>query len=76
MKQLEVQNVMNTTSKNYKKKPSLINIHLNARLKSCLTLQPVLRGEDGNLHFAVPSMNRLNQTESASFFNLSFWTFI
>jgi hypothetical protein len=27
----------------------------------------VLGGVDGNLHFPVPSMNRLNQTEPATF---------
>jgi hypothetical protein len=35
-------------------------------------LQPVLGGMDGNLHFPVPSMNRLNQTEPSTFSVLSF----
>jgi hypothetical protein len=30
---------------------------------------------DGNLHFPVPSMNRLNQTEPATFSILYCWTF-
>jgi hypothetical protein len=29
-----------------------------------------------SLHFTVPSMNRLNQTESATFSVLPFWTFL
>jgi hypothetical protein len=36
---------------------------------------PVLRGVDGNLHFPVPSMNRLNQTEPATFSILLCWAF-
>jgi hypothetical protein len=30
-------------------------------------LKPVLGGINGNLRFPVPSMNRLNQTEPATF---------
>jgi hypothetical protein len=33
------------------------------------------RGVCGNLHFPVPSMNSLNQTEPVSFSILSFWAF-
>jgi hypothetical protein len=32
-------------------------------------------GEDGNLHFPVPSMKRLNQTEPATFSILPCWAF-
>jgi hypothetical protein len=32
-----------------------------------ILLTPVLGGVDGNLYFLVPSMNRLNQTEPATF---------
>jgi hypothetical protein len=32
-------------------------------------------GVDGSLHLTVPSMNRLNQTEPATFSILSFWAF-
>jgi hypothetical protein len=35
----------------------------------------VLVGVDGNLHFPVPTMNRLNQTEPATFSILPWWTF-
>jgi hypothetical protein len=35
----------------------------------------VLGGVDGNLHFPVPSMNRLNQTEPATFLILPCWAF-
>jgi hypothetical protein len=38
-------------------------------------LKPVLVGVDGNLHFQVPSMNRLNQTEPATFSILPCWAF-
>jgi hypothetical protein len=33
------------------------------------------RGADGSLHFTVPSINRLNQTELETFSILPFWTF-
>jgi hypothetical protein len=36
------------------------------RVKCWILLKPVLGGLDGNLHFPVPSMNRLNQTETAT----------
>jgi hypothetical protein len=39
--------------------------------KSCILLKPVLGGVDGNLHIPVPSMNRLNQTEPATFINFA-----
>jgi hypothetical protein len=35
----------------------------------------VLGGVDGNLHFPVTSINRLNQTESATFSILLYWAF-
>jgi hypothetical protein len=35
----------------------------------------VLVGVDGKLHFRVPFMNRLNQTELSTFSILSFWAF-
>jgi hypothetical protein len=38
-------------------------------------LKPVLGGVGGNLHFPVPSMNRLNQTEPATFSILPCWAF-
>jgi hypothetical protein len=44
-------------------------------LKCWIMLKPVLRGLDGSLHLTVPSMNRLNQTESATFSILPLWTF-
>jgi hypothetical protein len=37
------------------------------RIKCWILLKPVLGGVDGNLHFPVPSMNRLNQTDLATF---------
>jgi hypothetical protein len=45
------------------------------RVKCWILLKPVLGGVDGNLHFAVPSMNRLNQTEPATFSIVLCWTF-
>jgi hypothetical protein len=44
-------------------------------VKCWILLKPVLGGVDGNLHFPVPSMNRLNQTEPATFSILLCWTF-
>jgi hypothetical protein len=38
-------------------------------------LKPVLGGVDRSLHLIVPSMNRLNQTESATFLILPCWPF-
>ena len=38
-------------------------------------LKPVLGGVGGSLHFTLPSMNRLNQTEPATFAILLFWAF-
>ena len=35
----------------------------------------MLGGVDGSLHFTLPSMNRLNQTEPATFAILLFWAF-
>jgi hypothetical protein len=43
--------------------------------KCCILLKPVLGGVDGNLHLPVPSMNRHNQTEPATFLILSCWAF-
>jgi hypothetical protein len=43
--------------------------------KCWILLKPVLGGVDGNLHFPVPSMNRLNQTEPATFSMLPCWAF-
>jgi hypothetical protein len=37
------------------------------RVKCWILLKPVLEGVDGSLHLTVPSMNRLNQTEPATF---------
>jgi hypothetical protein len=45
------------------------------RVKCWILLKPVLEGVDGNFHFPVPSMNRLNQTEPATFSILLCWTF-
>jgi hypothetical protein len=39
--------------------------------KCWILLKPVLGGVDGNLNFPLPSMNRLNQTEPATFSILS-----
>jgi hypothetical protein len=36
-------------------------------VKCWILLIPVLGGVDGSLHLTVPSMNRLNQTEPATF---------
>jgi hypothetical protein len=38
-------------------------------------LKPVLGGVDGSLHSTVPFMNRLNQTEPATFSILPRWAF-
>jgi hypothetical protein len=46
------------------------------RLKCWILLMPVLGGVDGNLHFPVPSMNRLNQTEPATFTIVPCWAFL
>jgi hypothetical protein len=45
------------------------------RVKCWILLKPVLGGVNGNLHFPVPSMNRLNQTEPATFSIFLCWTF-
>jgi hypothetical protein len=45
------------------------------RVKCWILLKLVLGGVDGNLHFPVPSMNRLNQTGPATFSILLCWTF-
>jgi hypothetical protein len=44
-------------------------------VKCWILLKPVLGGVDGNMHLTVPSMNRLNQTEPATFSILPFWAF-
>jgi hypothetical protein len=36
----------------------------------------VLGGVEGNLHLTVPSMNRLNQTEAATFSIFAVWAFL
>jgi hypothetical protein len=36
-----------------------------------ILLKPVFVGVDGILHFPVPSMNNLNQTEHATFYNFA-----
>jgi hypothetical protein len=41
--------------------------------KCWILLKPVLWGMDDNLYFPVPSMNRLNRTEPASFSNCYVW---
>jgi hypothetical protein len=40
-----------------------------------ILLKLVLGGMGSSMHFAVPSMNRLNQTEPATFLILPLWTF-
>jgi hypothetical protein len=42
----------------------------------CILLKPVLGGVNGNLHFPVPSMSRLNQTEPATFYNFAVLGFL
>jgi hypothetical protein len=44
------------------------------RVKCWILLKPVLEGVDGKLHFPLPSMNRLNQTEPVTFSILLCWT--
>jgi hypothetical protein len=43
--------------------------------KCWILFKPVLGGVDGSLHFTVPSMIRLHQTEPATFLILLYWTF-
>jgi hypothetical protein len=43
--------------------------------KCWILLKPVPGGVDGNLHFSVPSMNRLNHTKPATFSILPCWAF-
>jgi hypothetical protein len=43
--------------------------------KCWILLKPVLGGVDGNLHFPIPSMNRLNLIEPATFSILPCWAF-
>jgi hypothetical protein len=45
-------------------------------LKCCILLKPVLGGVDGNLHFKVPSMNRLYQTEPATSYHFAMLGFL
>jgi hypothetical protein len=54
---------------------SKFNICHHFRVKCWILLKPVLGGVDGNLQFPVSSMNRLNQTEPATFSILLCWTF-
>jgi hypothetical protein len=39
-------------------------------------VKPVLGGVDASLYLTVPSMNRLNQTEPATFSILTCWAFL
>jgi hypothetical protein len=48
---------------------------LQFHVKCWILLKPVLGGVDGKLHFPVPYMNRLNQTEPATFSFLPCWAF-
>jgi hypothetical protein len=43
--------------------------------KCWILLKPVLGGVNGSLHLTVPSMNRLNQTEPATFSIKPCWAF-
>jgi hypothetical protein len=57
-----------------------LRIFLNSKFyyfmfKCWILFKPVLGGVDGNLHFPVPSMNRLNQTEPATFSIMLCWIF-
>jgi hypothetical protein len=54
--------------------PSKFKIVL-VHVKCWSLLKPLLWGVDGSLHLTVPSMNRLNQTEPATFSVLPCWTF-
>jgi hypothetical protein len=47
--------------------------HHYTMIKCWILFKPVLEGVEGNLHFPLPSMNRLNQTERATFSILSCW---
>jgi hypothetical protein len=60
---------MNTSADVSKFKIVLVHV------KCWILLKPVLGGVDGSLHFTVPSMNRLNQTEPATFSMMLCWTF-
>jgi hypothetical protein len=44
--------------------------------KCWILLKPVLGCVDGNLHFPVPSINRLNRTEPAIFYNFAVLGFL
>jgi hypothetical protein len=44
--------------------------------KCWILLKPVLGGVECNLHFPVPSMNRLNQTEPETFSILPCWAYL
>jgi hypothetical protein len=46
-----------------------------ARSPGGILLKPVLRGMHVNFHFPLLSVNRLNQTETATFSILSGWAF-
>jgi hypothetical protein len=48
---------------------------LPVHVKCWILLQPVLEDMYSNLHFSVPNMNRLNQTEPATFSILTYWVF-
>jgi hypothetical protein len=49
----------------------IVQVHF----KCWILLKPVLRGVGDSLHLTVPSMNRLNQTEHATFSILPCWAF-
>jgi hypothetical protein len=54
----------------------LIKRNFTIAMNKCwILLKLALAGGDGNLHFSVPSMNRLDKTERAAFSILLFWAF-
>jgi hypothetical protein len=58
---------------------NLVLSEIGLKLKRPIICQIGLKnrgpGVDGNVHFPVPSMNRLNQTKPATFSILLCWTF-
>jgi hypothetical protein len=62
---------MNTSSDVSKFKISQFFLLFNC----CILPKAVLGGVDGNLHIPVPSRNRLNQTEPATFAIMPCWAF-
>jgi hypothetical protein len=51
------------------------DVSQNSNHSSSILLKPLLGGVDGSLHLTVPSMNRFNQTEPATFSVLPSWAF-